>query len=77
MLPAPRTGLPGGGGKRGRVVVTFVDITRQVEADAQLRRFAAMLRDSSDAIVVMDFGGRIVAWNRERSDSTGTRRARP
>lgn len=23
-----------------------------------------MLRDSADAIVVMDFGGRVVAWNR-------------
>lgn len=31
--------------------------------EEQLRRFAAMLRDSADAIVVMDFGGRIVAWN--------------
>ncbi len=39
-------------------------ITRQIESDAQLRRFATMLRDSADAIVVMDFGGRIVAWNR-------------
>jgi two-component system sensor kinase FixL len=52
------------GAKVGGVVVTFVDITRQIESDAQLRRFAAMLRDSADAIVVMDFGGRIVAWNR-------------
>ena len=52
------------GERVGGVVVTFVDITRQVESDAQLRRFAAMLRDSADAIVVMDFGGRIVAWNR-------------
>jgi two-component system sensor kinase FixL len=48
----------------GGVVVTFVDISRQIESDAQLRRFAAMLRDSADAIMVMDFGGRIVAWNR-------------
>ncbi len=52
------------GERVGGVVVTFVDITRQVESDAQLRRFAVMLRDSADAIVVMDFGGRIVAWNR-------------
>ena len=48
----------------GGVVVTFVDISTQVESDAQLRRFAAMLRDAADAIVVTDFGGRIVAWNR-------------
>jgi PAS domain S-box-containing protein len=52
------------GARVGGVAVTFVDITRQIESDAQLRRFAAMLRDSADAIVVMDFGGRIVAWNR-------------
>jgi chemotaxis methyl-accepting protein methylase/PAS domain-containing protein len=52
------------GAGAGGVVVTFVDITQQIESDAQLRRFAAMLRDSADAIVVMDFGGRIVAWNR-------------
>ncbi len=54
----------GEGAQVGGVVVSFVDITRQIESDAQLRRFAAMLRDSADAIVVMDFGGRIVAWNR-------------
>jgi two-component system sensor kinase FixL len=52
-----------GTGERG-VAVTFVDITLQIESDAQLRRFAAMLRDSADAIIVMDFDGRIIAWNR-------------
>lgn len=52
------------GSRVGGVVVTLVDITSQVESDIQLRRFAAMLRDSADAIVVTDFGGRIVAWNR-------------
>ena len=46
------------------VVVTFTDITGQIEADAQLRRFAAVLRDSADAIMVMDIDGRIRAWNR-------------
>ena len=49
---------------KGGVVLTFVDITRQMEADAQLRRFAAVLRDSADAIMVSDFEGRILAWNR-------------
>jgi PAS domain S-box-containing protein len=52
------------GARVGGVVVTFVDISAQVESDAQLRRFAAMLRDAADAIVVTDFDGRIVAWNR-------------
>lgn len=48
----------------GCVVATYVDITLQVESDLQQRRFAAMLRDSADAIVVTDFEGGIVAWNR-------------
>jgi PAS domain S-box-containing protein len=46
------------------VAVTLVDITLHMESDAQLRRFAAMLRDSADAIVITDFEGQILAWNR-------------
>jgi PAS domain S-box-containing protein len=46
------------------VVVTYVDITNQLETDAQLRRFAAVLRDCEDAILVVDFQGWIKAWNR-------------
>lgn len=53
-----------GTGGEGGVVATYVDITLQVESDLQQRRFAAMLRDSADAIVVTDFEGAIVAWNR-------------
>jgi len=48
----------------GGVVITYVDITNQLTADAQLRRFAAVLRDSEDAILVLDFAGWIKAWNR-------------
>ncbi len=51
-------------GADGGVVATYVDITLQVESDMQQRRFAAMLRDAADAIVVTDFDGNIVAWNR-------------
>jgi PAS domain S-box-containing protein len=46
------------------VVVTYVDITNQLATDAQLSRFAAVLRDSEDAILVVDFQGWIKAWNR-------------
>jgi PAS domain S-box-containing protein len=46
------------------VVITFVDLTAQVEADAQARRLATVLRDSNDAVSVWDVDGRIVAWNR-------------
>ena len=51
------------GGNAG-VVLTFIDITRQIEADAKLRRFAAVLHNSEDAIMVTDLDGRVVAWNR-------------
>ncbi|MBI5835032.1 MAG: PAS domain-containing protein, partial [Armatimonadetes bacterium] len=50
-------------------VITFTDITetRQArdllrETDA-LRRLAAVVRDSNDAVTVQDIAGRIVAWN--------------
>jgi two-component system, chemotaxis family, CheB/CheR fusion protein len=44
-------------------VVTFIDITQRLQAEAQAHRLAAVLRDSSDAIAVMDLDGRITAWN--------------
>jgi two-component system CheB/CheR fusion protein len=53
-----------GSDRLGGIAVTYVDITNQLAADAQLRRFAAVLRDSEDAILVVDFAGRIKAWNR-------------
>jgi len=46
------------------VVITFIDVTERVEAEAQSRRFAAVLRDSSDAIALLTLDGRIAAWNR-------------
>ena len=46
------------------VVVTFIDVTERVAAEAQSRRFAAVLRDSNDAIALTDLSGRITAWNR-------------
>lgn len=46
------------------IVITFVDITQRVQAEAEVRRLAAVLRDSGDAIAIMDLEGRITAWNR-------------
>ena len=46
------------------VVVTFIDVTERVAAETQSRRFAAVLRDSSDAIALTDLAGQITAWNR-------------
>ena len=51
------------------VVITFVDITEQKRLQESLResetmrRLAVVVRDSSDAITVLDFHGRILAWN--------------
>lgn len=45
------------------IVVTFTDITEIRRAAEGLRRYAAVMQGSSDAIVMHDLGGRIVAWN--------------
>ncbi|HEX3999128.1 MAG TPA: chemotaxis protein CheB [Pirellulales bacterium] len=45
------------------IVVTLIDITDRIQAEAQIRRFAAVLRDSSDAMLVYDLDGKITAWN--------------
>ena len=45
------------------VVITFVDITRMKQWE-EMRRLAAVVRDSNDAIMLLDFEGNITAWNR-------------
>lgn len=51
------------------VVVSFIDITENVQAREALRksndmlRLAVVVRDSNDAITVQDPEGRIMAWN--------------
>lgn len=37
----------------------------------QEHRLAAVVRDSNDAIIVQDFGGRIIAWNRRAAEIYG------
>jgi two-component system CheB/CheR fusion protein len=51
-------------------VISFMHITEKVKmqeklrgADEQLRRLAAVVRNSSDAIIVQDPRGQILAWN--------------
>ena len=46
------------------VVVVYFDVTDRLQAEAQNRRLAAVLRDSLDAVYVCDLGGRVTAWNR-------------
>jgi len=46
------------------IVVTFTDITELKRAAEDLRRFAAVVRSSNDAIIVHDVAGKVLAWNR-------------
>jgi two-component system CheB/CheR fusion protein len=59
------------------VVMTFIDIDSVKDAERlrralqQERSLAAVVRDSSDAVTVQDFSGRILAWNRRASEIYG------
>jgi two-component system CheB/CheR fusion protein len=50
-------------------VITFTEVTEMKKAQAAqrdseaLRRLAAVVNDASEAIMVLDFEGRILAWN--------------
>lgn len=46
------------------IILTFIDITERMSAEAQSARMAAILRDSNDAVMVQDSTGQIIAWNR-------------
>jgi two-component system CheB/CheR fusion protein len=52
------------------VVITFVDISEQKQGD-ELRRMGTILRDSNDAVSVLDFSGQILAWNRGAAQMYG------
>jgi two-component system CheB/CheR fusion protein len=45
-------------------VITFVNIMEQRQAREMMRRSAAIIEDSYDAILLQDLEGRIMAWNR-------------
>src|SRR5208337_3365872 len=53
------------------VVLTFTDVTQMRRADEQARRLATVLLDSNDALIVHDFEGKILAWNRGAEQMTG------
>jgi len=46
------------------VVITWIDITRRLAAEAEARHFTAVLRDSNDAVALLDLDGRVIGWNR-------------
>ena len=53
-------------GTTGRIegiVVSFVDITDRIGAEAKIRHLASVLRISHDAIIISTLDGRITGWN--------------
>jgi len=46
------------------VVITFVDITEQIEKEAQALHLVAVVQQSNDAIVLYDLDGRILSMSR-------------
>ena len=46
------------------VVITWVEITHRLLAEAEARHLGAVLRDSNDAVALLDLEGRIIGWNR-------------
>ncbi len=47
------------------VVLTLINIQQQVgQSEDKIRRFATVLEDSNDAVTVLYFKGRILAWNK-------------
>lgn len=53
-----------GGARPRRCVAALIDVTEDRRREAELRRLAAVVSNSPDAIVVLDLRGRILAWNR-------------
>ncbi len=45
------------------VVMTFMDVHKVKQAD-KIRRLATVLKDSNDAVTVLDLEGKILAWNK-------------
>ncbi|MDR7269971.1 PAS domain S-box-containing protein [Pelomonas saccharophila] len=50
-------------GRERGVTIVFRDIGRLTEAEAEVRRLAAVVESSADAIVVKSLDGRITNWN--------------
>ncbi|MBU0482654.1 MAG: PAS domain S-box protein [Proteobacteria bacterium] len=46
------------------VVIIFEDVTELKKQLAREKRLAAIVKDSNDAVTMLDFSGRFLAWNR-------------
>ncbi|MBS4025857.1 MAG: PAS domain S-box protein [Clostridia bacterium] len=49
--------------KKISAVITFIDITEQKRMQNSIKRLAVIVRDSQDAITMLDLQGKILAWN--------------
>ena len=52
------------------VVINFVDVSKVKEV-IQLNRLATVVRDSNDAVTVLDLDGNILAWNKGATQMYG------
>jgi two-component system CheB/CheR fusion protein len=46
------------------VVITFLDLTKAKEVERDEQRLATVIKDSNDALTILDPEGNILAWNR-------------
>jgi two-component system CheB/CheR fusion protein len=46
------------------VVITFSDITAMKKIEQKLRRATAILTESIDPMILLDFNGKVMAWNK-------------
>ena len=44
-------------------VITFIEITEKKQLEENIHRLAVIVKDSNDAIIMLDFEGNILAWN--------------
>ena len=54
-----------------KIATTERDITEKKKAEETTKRLASVLQDSNDAIIIQDFKGKILAWNRGAEEIYG------
>jgi len=57
------------------IVITLLDITSRIESESEARKLATILRDSNDAVMVLDLNGQITTWNAGSAHLYGYTRA--